>query len=182
LQKPLGEFYASEKYDGGYSPYCKVCYLSLNKQYRNPERDRPARLKRYLANKDHFCRLSRANCDRAKGLDPAKFRAKKFFDVRRVGVAPDVTRPYLAGLFRTITHCQCCEKPLTLEYEKRTSRKYRSNPAAPSVDRVNNRKGYTRSNIAIICWECNFRKTDLTLDDLDRLRAYILEYGDNNVV
>jgi hypothetical protein len=178
----LEEFYAGSKYDGGYSTYCKICYVSLNRQYRNPERGRAFKRKQYAANKPKFCRLSRLNNDRAKLIDPAKFRAKKFFDTHREAVAADVNRAYLAELFRTVTHCQCCGKALTLGYEDRSAREYRSNPAAPSVDRVNNRKGYSRSNIAIICWGCNFRKTDLTLEDLDQLHAYILKYGDNDVL
>lgn len=114
--------------------------------------------------------------------NPAKFRAKKFFDGRYnsngVEIAPDITKDYLEGLFRTVTHCQCCGKELCLQYEERATRKYRSNPNSPSVDRVNNHKGYTKSNIAIICWECNYRKTDLSIEDLEMMIAYIKKYGD----
>lgn len=176
--KPLEAFYKGQSYDGGYSPYCRPCTSIMNKRHRNPERDRPRRLERYAKDKEKFRGLTRANNERSKKENPAKWRAKKFFDVHREGVASDVTREYLEELFRATTHCQCCGKVLCLEYKERESRQFRSNPDAPSVDRVNNRKGYTRANIAIICWECNFRKTDLTIEDLEMMLSYIKRNGE----
>jgi hypothetical protein len=181
LLQPLDAFYSSDNYDGGYSTYCKACVAIANKASRNPERD-----KKYAANRLHWRQenretiSARVRCynDKMKIADPAKWRAKKFFDVHREGVAMDVTREYLGELFRSVTHCQCCGKALTLEYELRATREYRSNGSAPSVDRVNNDKGYTRSNIAIICWECNFRKTDLTLADLEQMAHYVKTHGE----
>lgn len=176
--KELSEFYQSAKYDGGYSPYCRGCTAIMNKKHRNAERDREYKRKQYAENKEKYRGIARATSERLKEKDPAKWRAKKFFDVSRDNVDADVTKDYLEQLFRTTTHCQCCGKNLCLEYKERESRAYRSNPDSPSVDRVNNQKGYTRSNIAIICWECNFRKTDLTIDDIEMMLAYIKKNGE----
>jgi hypothetical protein len=176
--KPLELFYSSPNYDGGYSTYCRECIRDLNRQGRNPERCRVYMRERYAENREHLCAVSRANVARSKRSDPAKHRAKKFFDVNRAGVAPDITRLYLAELFRTVKDCQCCGRPLSLEYQERETREYRSNPDSPSVDRVNNAKGYSKGNIAIICWRCNFRKTDLTLEDLAMFESYIRRFGD----
>jgi 5-methylcytosine-specific restriction endonuclease McrA len=179
--KTLEAFYSSEKYDGGYSTYCKECVSIANKASRNPERDKKyaaGRLRWYQHNKDRVRATVQARKERIQATDPAKWRALRFFDGNRVGIASDVTLEYIANLFRTVTHCQCCEKPLVLQYEQRETREYRSNPDVPSVDRVNNDKGYSRSNIAIICWECNFRKTDLTLADLERMIGYVKLHGD----
>ena len=128
-----------------------------------------------------------ANRNRAKSADyirkmraenPARYRAKKFFDGNRNDVAPNVNREYLEGLFAASRWCACCGKELRLEFVAREERKFRADPDAPSIDRVNNAKGYTRANIAVICWECNFRKTDLTLDDLAMFAKYIENCGE----
>jgi len=47
------------------------------------------------------------------------------------------------------------------------------NDSAPSIDRIDSFKGYTKSNIGVLCWKCNYRKTDLSLTDLNNLINYI---------
>lgn len=110
--------------------------------------------------------------------DPAAWRAKKFFDAYRAAVDPDVTREFITGLFRQAANCACCGKALALAYRPVSDREFRSDPDAPSIDRVNNEKGYTRTNVAVICWACNYRKSDLTLADLSMFERYIRAYGD----
>lgn len=187
--KSPGEFYQSEKYDGGLSPYCKPCHRTRNNGRWTEEREkmrtgqRASYRRNKEANRASVNARAKKRAERLRREDPAAYRAKKFFDATRAAeVAGDVTREYLTELFRTAARCRCCGKRLELEYADRETRRFRSNPAAPSIDRVNNRKGYTRSNIAVICWECNFRKTDLTLEDLAMLRKYIENYGDFDVV
>lgn len=45
---------------------------------------------------------------------------------------------------------------------------------APSLDRVDNNKGYVRGNVRVISERANNLKRHLTLADLDRIRDYIL--------
>lgn len=185
--KSLVNFYRGSSYEkrgGGLSPYCKSCMRARNKR-RTPEQkaryQEQQRRHHALHYQKHSERIKRNTANRTARLkrdDPANYRAQKFFDAHRVDVAADVTREYLADLFRRITHCQCCGKTMRLQYELRESRRFRSNPDAPSIDRVNNRKGYTRLNIAVICWRCNFRKTDLALEDLEMLSLYIKRFGE----
>lgn len=177
-RKPLSEFYASSKYDGGYSSYCKTCYVVLNKGNRVKGRDNALARKTYARNPEKYRIAVREYQNRLKRESPAAFRAKKFFDVKRDGVAPNVTREYLTELFTRVKKCQCCGCDLVVEYEERETRRFRSNYAAPSIDRVNNQKGYTRENIAVICWQCNHRKTNLTLSDLEMFSRYIKKYGE----
>jgi len=101
----------------------------------------------------------------------------KFFDAGRVDIAADVTRDYLEHLFSTVKNCQCCGKSLHLAYRPRPLKKYRGDPDAPSIDRVNNEKGYRRDNLAVVCWECNCRKSTLTLAHLLQLVTYVTAYG-----
>ena len=186
--KPDEDFYHSDKYDGGLSPYCKPCARARNRG-RSPElqeKIRAAARAKYHENKpltrDADNARSRGRAAQLRDSDPAAYRAKKFFDGARMGVAEDVTREYLTALFANVRRCQCCGKNLQLAFEPRSTRQYRANPDSPSVDRVDNRKGYTRRNVAIICWECNFRKTDLTLSDLAMFTRYIELFGDSGVV
>lgn len=46
-------------------------------------------------------------------------------------------------------------------------------PNSPSLDRVDNSKGYTPENSRIISWLANGRKGDLTMEQIDRLHAYV---------
>lgn len=61
--------------------------------------------------------------------------------------------------------CLCCGKELDYSCENRR--------CAPSLDRVDNLKGYVAANVRIICWECNWVKSDASLDRLKQIIAYI---------
>lgn len=176
-EKLLIEYYRSDKYDGGYSPYCKACTALKNKQGRNKERDNAYANKRNRANPEPNRIRAREYSRRLREEKPAFYRAKKFFDVKRKGIAHDVDRVYLESLFLNTKNCQCCGRRLELEYKPRETRAYKSNMNSPSVDRIHNHKGYSRDNIAIICWECNYRKTDLSREDLLMLLNYIERCG-----
>ncbi len=180
IEKTKDEFYQSLKYDGGLSPYCKVCHGEMSRDYKqkHPAQMRALARKSYAKHQESRQQRSRDYSNRLKAERPARYRAKKFFDAARSDVAPDVTMDFLEDLFLTITHCQCCGKQLTLAIEDQSTRIFRTNPNSPSIDRVNNRKGYTRKNIGVICWGCNYRKTDLTLEDLKMFENYIRRYGD----
>lgn len=176
-EKPLVEFYSSPKYDGGFSAYCKPCTAIKNKEHRNAERDLAYARKSYAKNPEKYRARTMSNNHKMREEHPAKYRTKKFFDVYRKNVASDVTREYIQSLFEQATKCECCGKVLHLTYQPRDGRRFRTNPDAPSIDRVDNRKGYTRDNIAVICWECNFRKTNLTIDDMEMFIRYIRRYS-----
>jgi len=44
---------------------------------------------------------------------------------------------------------------------------------SPSIDRLDNAKGYTKENIRVISWLANTRKSNLSRDDIERLWRYV---------
>lgn len=45
--------------------------------------------------------------------------------------------------------------------------------SSPSLDRIDNTKGYVKGNVAIISRKANSLKRDLTIEDMERLTNYI---------
>jgi hypothetical protein len=87
----------------------------------------------------------------------AKFRAKK------AGIA------FEESLFEIVIppECPCCGLPF--DFKKESARWLRS----PSLDRLDSREGYTAKNTGVLCWRCNSLKKDATLDELEKLVAYV---------
>ena len=48
--------------------------------------------------------------------------------------------------------------------------------STPSIDRINNRRGYTRGNVVVVSWRANYLKRDMTRDEIRRLAAFYTEF------
>lgn len=90
--------------------------------------------------------------------------------MERVGPNSDILLDDVVGMFEAAAICDCCGR--TLNHSAGRNKALDN----PSLDRVNNALGYIKGNVAVICWNCNQRKTDLTLEDLQRLIRYIKRY------
>lgn len=44
---------------------------------------------------------------------------------------------------------------------------------SPSLDRIDNSKGYVKGNVKVISWRANHIKTDATLSELEKVVAYV---------
>ena len=44
---------------------------------------------------------------------------------------------------------------------------------SPSLDRIDNSKGYVKGNVRVISWRANHIKTDATLSELESVVAYV---------
>lgn len=71
------------------------------------------------------------------------------------------------------THCPV----LGIEFE---FCKGRPLPSSPSLDRVNNEKGYSKSNVKIISWRANSLKNDASLLEINEIIKYIETNGYQN--
>lgn len=47
---------------------------------------------------------------------------------------------------------------------------------SPSLDRIDNAKGYVKGNVQVISWRANHIKTDATLSELEKVVAYVKNY------
>jgi len=89
-------------------------------------------------------------------LTKAKGRAKKFgipFDLTKEDIiVPDI--------------CPVFNKPLVFGYGNGR------NPMSPSLDRIDNTKGYVKGNVIVVSWRANHLKNDATIDELETLTNF----------
>jgi len=67
------------------------------------------------------------------------------------------------------THCECCKGKFDYTVGKGLSRQNIS----PSLDRVDNSKGYTFDNTCVICFKCNALKSCATLEEIGQIYFYV---------
>lgn len=131
-------------------------------RYKNPEiKDRVKAASRASYAQNHGVPRWRAGLL----LSSAKKRAKTQgleFDL----VLGDVLWPILLG------KCQVTGFPFDLTNLKNG---YRAHPFAPSIDRTDNSKGYTRNNIKIVCSIHNTAKNEWRADVFN---LYVLAYAE----
>lgn len=138
--------------------YNRNYYLKNKEQMREKRNKRE--LERYYKNRDNEGVEQRKREARERSSHPcytmfnsAKTRAKK------AGIEFSITLNDLV----IPEICPISLRPLTRDGLRGDS---------PSLDRVDNSKGYTRDNIRIISNRCNSRKGDLSLEEIKRLYLY----------
>lgn len=169
-EKPTIEFTLNRNSKTSYEPYCKPCrkeHLRLYQiKYRKELKEK--RKEKYEANAKKYSESTKKYSDELRKNNPAKWRTRKFFEKLK-NIETDLTKEYIENLFANTKQCECCNKKMELHYLGNGEK----NDNAPSIDRVDSVKGYTKNNIGVLCWKCNYRKTDLSLTDLNNLINYI---------
>lgn len=118
-------------------------------------------------------RESNARKDRWRNANPekvllrnAKKRAKEKgldFSIE----ASDIVVPEVCPVFKM---------PLVLAHGK-GKRGYNPAQDTPTLDRIDNTKGYVKGNVWVISWKANRLKNNATVDDLKRLVAALESYS-----
>lgn len=85
----------------------------------------------------------------------------------------DLTEEFLQELLAPMT---CSATGLKLSYE--WGGEGRTNPWAPSVDRVSSAGGYTMDNVRVVCWAYNMAKNDWADDVVLALAHAVVEAAD----
>lgn len=81
---------------------------------------------------------------------------------KKLGVPFDITKHDIVIPDR----CPILDIPLFFTDGQRTSN-------TPSIDRIDNSKGYTKDNVRVISFKANRSKGNMTLADAERLVAYM---------
>lgn len=144
-----------EKYNTRYETYGRQWYLRNRERIKESQKIYHAEHRRQMLQKLKGEPASRI----LKICREARCRAK-----REGTDFEDPVIDYLVSLAPTV--CPCCNGLLDYLSITRTG-------ATPSIDRVNNTKGYTMGNVAIICWNCNSTKSDSSIEILEMLVAYM---------
>lgn len=137
---------------------------------RDPERHKEYHRKWREKNKERIAayrKTERKNKSVAYFMRETKNRAKK------QGQAFELTEELVTELLASMV-CAATGLPLTWDYDGET----RSNPWAPSIDRVNARDGYVPGNVRIVCWAYNAAKLDWPEQLLLQLARAIVERAD----
>ena len=78
----------------------------------------------------------------------------------------------LIQLQKSTTKCPYCQRQIDYTYGKHSHI-----PSSPSLDRIDNTKGYTKDNTEIICYRCNMLKRKSTAEEYKKIaiRLNVLE-------
>lgn len=164
IEKNISEFSKKTSCKDGFSPWCKVCKSEKDKIYNNTEK---ARLKKFNRQNEIEWR-NESNKKRRdynkkhpeyKLLSHAKERAKnkniEFSITRNDIIIPE--------------YCPILGLKLEIGNGKFTDN-------SPTIDRIDNSKGYIKENIKIISWRANSIKGDSTIDEITKIIDYIKKY------
>jgi len=155
---------------------CKTCQNSINKAWRDrhPEHSKL----RYERDKDRM--LTRSRLWRKTHAEQVRTAARNKYanNIPEILLRASKVRAKLKGREHTITlsdikipeKCPVLGIPI---YYKPTGGL--PNPNSPTIDRINNNKGYTPDNIVIVSRRANVLKNDATMDELRR----IIDFYDN---
>ncbi len=160
VEKNIKDFTKNNINNDGYHSWCKNCLNNSlkNWRYKNKEKQskqwKKNREENYIKFKAMEVRRNMITRARKKNLDVDK----EYYSIQ-----------YFYNLFLTKPYCQCCG--IELKLIKDENRYFRHN--SPSIDKVDNTKGYIKGNVAIICWTCNRKKSDSTSDELRMIADFI---------
>ena len=146
-EKEENEFHRDKNRKDGRYPNCKKC--------RNMK-ETPKYREKYLEERLEYARQYRKNNYEKLLLKEIKRRAK------RKGLECDLKLEDI----QIPDNCPVLGIPVFVESGKGRL------PNIPSVDRIDNSKGYTRDNIVVVSWRANDLKRDATMEELTKIVRY----------
>ena len=184
-EKDIVEFSKCGKKKDGTNKYkniCKECHNNITKQYNlnNPEKVKERR-KRYSLNNPEKLKERRKRY-REKNPEKVKESREKYLlnNIEKIMLNRSRRRAKQRALEHNITlediiipeYCPV----LGIKIEKNIGKAYKNGqPNSPSIDRIENSKGYIKGNIMIISHRANSLKNDATIEELEKVLAYMKE-------
>lgn len=173
-------FVKNKQCKDGYAQTCKECNNKYNRErkQKNTAMLAEKRRKRYAETKG---KEAKKREQERKMKFPLRVRCQLLRSgmrdrSKRKGLDFDFnyfTVNYLMKRLEENPYCECCGKTLDIKYKE--DKKF--NDSSPSMDRVNAKKGYTKNNVAILCWECNKHKQGAASDQLRKIADFIDTWG-----
>jgi len=182
IEKELSLFIKNKKCKNGYGGTCKECsnkYSKKWKQINSTELSQKRRFEyaqnegviskqREIERRKNYPLRTRCQILRSGMMDRSKTKKidfdKDFFTVK-----------YLMNRLTENPYCECCHTKLDIGFKEDGQK----NDSSPSMDRVDSNRGYTKDNVAILCWRCNKHKQDSNSQELRMLADFIDKW--NNV-
>lgn len=169
-------FTKSSRHKSGFDSLCKICKSEIDKKYRkNNKQDISNRRKEKYNNEikpiSHDLYINSIKSDpifwRAKilrqGMQQRSILNNLDFDVEYF------TIDRIQSIITEQKQCPCCK--IIFSYHSLLNGT--KNCTAPSADRIENDKGYTKENVVFICWRCNNLKRDSTIQELQVVIAWL---------
>jgi len=180
LAKPLTDFYKSVRKDRPnglnykYHTYCKECTKKKARDlysqsdmrekrleyYRTKCNDPSYKMKSNIRSRNFY----NSNEGRAKTLlNSARSRAHKYseFDLDDAFILEKITKG----------RCEVTGIPFDMSSPVGTFK----NPYSPSIDRIDNKKGYTKTNTRIVLWQVNLMHGELSDDEFLEICKAVVE-------
>lgn len=164
LDKPYEDYYLREN-GSPMGKLCRDCVLTRNRTYSMLPEVREKRLARQKVyseenkevSKQYLKDYYKSKKGRAKSMmKTAKRRSSKFSE------ETDLTEDYILDILENQDYCSVTG--LKFDYEQQS--KYKCNPMAPSIDRIDSTKGYRKDNVRMVIWQYNLMKGEMSDDDL----------------
>lgn len=167
LEKEISEFHKDKGFKDGLYRWCKFCKKNYDKIYRQTDKVKNLyKSENYKKNKLIY-RKNRENEDRRhQMLNRSRNRAKKLnmdFNLSLEDIAIPKYCPIL--------EIELCTKP----YGERGGKGGGFRENAPSIDRIDNLKGYIKGNVQVISMKANAMKYSASKNELITFCTNILK-------
>jgi hypothetical protein len=169
-RQSLDCFSKNKSASDGLSYHCKTCAS----EYYQANKDKIlAQNKEWQVNNPERCRAYQLQHDRKRETGvTGKMRAMLRGSRKRAkekGILHTLKVKDLQAMF--VTHCPITGREIVWEPDLNQILHY--NPLGPSLDRTNPSEGYTPSNVRIVSHQGNTWKNNMTLEDAEKVVAYL---------
>lgn len=173
-EKSLSEFYVHKQGYLGKRAKCKICQKESNKPWVKTNAARVAEFSRRWRTENP----EKLEISQIKYLETAAGRAKSLWHAahQRRPEGFTLTKEYVVhGVERGTCPISGFQFDLSARYRSRSNKS--RNPYAPSLDRLDNSKGYSDENVIVVCSQVNMMRGEMSYDELMHFCRSILSFA-----
>lgn len=164
--KSFSNFPKRKSRKDGYEGVCKICQSKYKKVYRQKNRDKLNKNRR-LYGKEHKLELSKKQRLRLES-DP---RHSLIYNARQRARKKEI------AFNLTVNDITVPAKCPALGMELKVGQRY-CNSNSPTIDRIDNTKGYIKGNIIVVSHKANTIKNNATLEELNKVAEFYKKLQD----